>query len=179
MDHELVLLLKVYENGLAAHVHNFGLDPAAGCQVILERLDRYVEHRGDFTRGHFKRCRVLICSAPAADVSEGHVFFSYLAQDKMEISGLTEGTWRAEFSVEIDGQQTNKEVRFLRWKPGSAIELVDDPRLEREATDRTLGDNPGDAISTFHAIAERRQLEKTALQTDAATTREVKSVRAQ
>ena len=64
MDHELVLLLNLCETGLAVQIQNFGLDSADFCEVILERLDRFVEDRGDFTLGDFKRLRVLICSCP-------------------------------------------------------------------------------------------------------------------
>ena len=147
MDHELVLLLNLCETGLAVQIQNFGLDSADFCEVILERLDRFVEDRGDFTLGDFKRLRVLICSVPAAGLSAGAVFLSYFGQDQKDVRGLSEGTWRAGFSIEIDGQQTRKAVRFIRWRPGSAIELLDDPRLESDTTQNVIRDNPHDAVS--------------------------------
>jgi hypothetical protein len=152
MDHEIALLLKVYEKGLAVHLDNLGLDPVDFCEVILERLDRFVEHRRDFTRGGFQRFRVLSCSVPAAELSGGGFVFTYHSLDKTEIRGLTEGTWRAEFSIEIDGQQTSKEERFFRWKPGSAIELVDDPRREGDASNNRVQGTQKDGATVVEGV---------------------------
>ena len=132
-------------HGLAIRLHNDGLSPIENCCVRLERLDRYLPQKRDFTKNPFEPMTVLKPRrVQGGGTSDGFVFGTWDADyrsvtfhvgipeqrstPRPELTGA--GMWIAEFKLSQDGRPLSTKTICIALAPGKKPALVDDPRLE-------------------------------------------------
>jgi hypothetical protein len=142
------LIIDVYEiaHGLGARVRNEGRDPVKKCQLVMDRLDRYLPQKQEFTRNPFESMTILFehqinggeSSAGFAfatcDTSYRSIGFQAGVPEHRQSPWpefTTEHIWIAEFTLKQGDRAINRQVAFIRFALGQKPALVPDPRAHR------------------------------------------------
>jgi hypothetical protein len=142
---DLVIEITDAGHGFAIRLRNDGLLPVDDCRITLERLDRYIPGKHDFTRNPFEPMTVLKPrKVQGGGTSDGFVFVTWdpaygslifhadIPEQRSAPSPELTGAdiWIAEFKLYQADAVLNTKTIFVALSPRSKPALVDDPRVE-------------------------------------------------
>lgn len=130
-------------HGLAVRLRNDDLAPIEHCQVVMQRLDKFLPQKHEFTRNPFEPIVVLnVNHLGGGETSTGFVFAVWDTSVRSisfkndiperrtapypELTG--EGTWIAEFALRHQGTTLRTSSCYIQWTPGNKPQLIADPR---------------------------------------------------
>lgn len=140
---DLTIEINDIPHGFAARLRNDGLQPVEDCRIMLERLDRYLPQKCDFTKNPFEPMTVL-CTHQIAGGGTSHGFafatwdtnyrsISFHADIPEQRKSLrpqltTDDIWIAGFTLYHHTKILSQSTAFIKLTPGKKPALIPDPR---------------------------------------------------
>jgi hypothetical protein len=140
---DLTIEINEIPHGFAAGLRNDGLQPVEDCRILLERLDRYLPQKCDFTKNPFEPMTVLCARQIAGgEPSHGFAFATWDAnyrsisfhadipehRKSLRPELTTDDIWIAEFTLYHHTTILSQRAAFIKLTPGRQPALIPDPR---------------------------------------------------
>jgi hypothetical protein len=141
------LVIDVYEinHGFGIRLHNGGCNPVEQCRVEMNRLDRFLPVKREFTQNPIEPLTVLYARQVAGGgTSDGNAFATcpthyrslgfqgamHQPRKKPLPELTTEDAWIVEFTLFQQARAISHATIFIKITPGQKPALVNDPRRE-------------------------------------------------